>query len=297
MAFPSAALLKEHEQFLKRKADAVTLLASTEKSQNVDNISSQKISQKKSILGRSKTLPDFRTDYHSSNTSKQAQFLILKNIVEKLQERFFSGQTDRLILDEIIKEYGLIINSSDKHWLASQALLSNERIAVDRINDTHRFVYKPPFNLNARKRSSLLTLLKSRHDKCEGALTVENVQDSIPKERADNMISRLIESGDIVKVKSNKTEVLFYTDNYYKLPIHPEFIHLWNELSVEHLSNEKIQEFIEKEGHYGLKTSAPKQAQLPTKISKSRVQRRDMVKHNQHVAHQLVDYSNSTNKK
>ncbi|CAF4210463.1 unnamed protein product, partial [Rotaria sp. Silwood2] len=212
-------------------------------------------------------------------------------------ERFLGGQTDAITLDEIIEESSLIIDPSDKHWLASEALLSNEKIDVKKVDDTNKFVYKPPLDLKAPKKVHLLNLLKSRHERCEGAVTVDDVRDTIPKARADIIIESLIKSGDVVKVTSNKKEILFYTDRAYDLRVNPEFIESWRKISVEGLDDKKIWEFLDNQGHYGLTKNAPRLTQLPTKSSKRGGRRADTMKHNQHVAHQLEDYSNTTIKK
>ncbi|CAF1527735.1 unnamed protein product [Rotaria sp. Silwood1] len=221
---------------------------------------------------------------------------MLKNIVEKLQERFSTGQNDPLTLDEIIQECCLTINLSDKHWLASQALLSNEKIYVKTIDGIHRFVYKPALDLKDPKKSSFLKLLKARHENCEGTITVEDVRDSIQKLRADKIIDSVIANGHVVKVKSNKREVLFYTDNDPSFRINPKFIDLWRKISVEHLTNEQISGFIDQKGHYSLTINAPKQLKLQKPLKRG-CQGLVTVKHNQHIADQLKDYSNSINKK
>ncbi|CAF3777315.1 unnamed protein product [Rotaria sp. Silwood1] len=297
----SASLFKERENFLKRQKDASAFTISNEKRQKIEKLSSSSSSQKtnrpKPTFGRSKTSSDFTSDYHISSTSSKSRFLTLTNIVEKLQERFLGGQTDAITLDEIIAESDLTIDPSDKHWLASEALLSNEKIDVKKVDDVNKFVYKPPLDLKAPKKIHLLNLIKNRHEKCEGAVTVDDVRDTIPKAKADSIIDSLIKNGDIVKVTSNKKDVLFYTDRAYNLRVNPEFIESWRKISVEGLDDKKIWEFLDNQGHYGLTKNIPRQVQLPTKSSKRGGRRPDTMKHNLHVAHQLEDYSNTTIKK
>jgi len=289
----SAALLKDHEKFVKRQAEASAFLAANEKRQKVDRPSSQKTNRPKSNFGRSKTSSDLSSDYHSSSSTSKPRFWTLTNIVEKLQERFLGGQTDPITLDEIIEESGLVIDSSDKHWLASEALLSNGKIDVKRVDDVNKFVYKPPLDLKAPKKVPLLNLLKSRHERCEGAITVDDVRDTIPRARADNIIESLTRNGDVVKIMSNKKEILFYTDRDHDLRVNPEFVESWRKISVEGLDDKKICEFLANQGHYSLMKNAPRQAQLPLKPKRGG-RRPDTMKHNRHVAHQLEDYSNTT---
>lgn len=77
-------------------------------------------------------------------------------------------------------------------------MLSNDRIDVKKIDDVDKFVYKPPLELKGNKRQALLSLLKSRHEKCEGAVFMDDVRNSVPKNSLKKM------DGDkIVKVRSN----------------------------------------------------------------------------------------------
>ncbi|CAF4458383.1 unnamed protein product [Rotaria socialis] len=190
----SAALFKDHANFRKREADAASFLASSEKRQKTEksSSSSQKTNRSKPTFGRSKTSTDFANDYHPSSSSSKSRFLILTKIVEKLQDRFLSGTADAITLDEIIQESELVIESSDKHWLASEALLSNEKIDVKKVEDVNKFVYKPPLDLKGGKKQALLNLLKSRHEKCEGAVTVDDVRDTIPRPTADKIIEKSV---------------------------------------------------------------------------------------------------------
>jgi hypothetical protein len=291
----SAGLFKEQEKFVKRQAEASAFLASNEKRQKVEKPSSQKTNRPKSAISRSKTLSDITSDSHSSSSNSKPRNLKLTNIVEKLQERFLSGQTEPITLEEIIEESGLLIEPSDKHWLASEALLVNEKIDVKKLDDVNRFVYKPPLDLKAPKKVHLLNLLKSRHERCEGAITVDDVRDTIPKSKADLIIDSLTKSNDVVKIPSNKKEILFYTDRAYDLRVNPEFIESWRKISVEGLDDKKIWEFLDHHGHYGLTKNTPRQAQLPKPKRGGR--RPNTMKHNEHVADQLMDFSNPTNTK
>lgn len=288
----SSALFKEQEKFAKRQAEAASFLASIEKRQKVEKPSSQKTSRPKSTFNRSKTSSDFSGDFQPQSAASKTRFLKLTNIVEKLQERFLGGQTDPVTLDELIDEAGLIIDASDRHWLVSEALLSNEKIDVKRVDDTNRFVYKPPLDLKFPKKTPLLNLIKARHDKCEGAVTVDAVRETIPKARADIIIDSLTKSGDVVKVSNNKREILFYADRNYNLQVNPEFIDAWRKISVEGLDDKKILEFLSTHGHHGLAKNAPRQAQSTTKPSKRGGRRPNTMKHNEHVADQLMDFSN-----
>lgn len=57
-------------------------------------------------------------------------------------------------------------------------------------------------------------------------------------------------------------------------------------------------EYLNREGHRGLISNRPEAFALKTKESKKRGGRRaDALKFNQHVADELVDYSNETIKK
>ncbi len=59
---------------------------------------------------------------------------------------------------------------------------------MKRIDDVNKFLYKPPLDLKAPKKTHLLNLLKSRHEQCIGTITVDDVRETIPKAKADNII-------------------------------------------------------------------------------------------------------------
>ncbi|UJR31472.1 hypothetical protein I4U23_018961 [Adineta vaga] len=292
----SSALFKEREKFVKRQAEEAAFLASADKRQKVDKPSSQKTNRPKSSLPRAKTSSDFIADFHTSNSGSKPRNLILTKIVQKLQERYLGGQTDSVTLDEIVEESGVTVDSSDKHWLASEALLINPKIDVERVNDVNRFIYKPPLDLKAAKKIPLLNLLKSRHEKCEGTITVDDVRDTIPSNKADFIIENLVRSKDVAKVTNNKREVLFYTDRAYDLQVNPEFIDSWRRISVEGLDDKMISEFLSNQGHRVLTKNAPRLPELTTKTKRGG-RRVDTMKHNQHVAHQLEDYTQTAIKK
>ncbi len=89
-------------------------------------------------------------------------------------------------------------------------------------------------------------------------------------------IQSLIESGDVVKIISNKKEVLFYTDRPYNLRVHSskiqcikkktifnsfyhlEFVESWRKISVEGSDDNKIWKFLDDHGHFGIMKSAPR---------------------------------------
>ncbi|CAF4717538.1 unnamed protein product [Rotaria socialis] len=277
----SAALFEEHANFRRREADAASFLGSSAKRKKTEksSSSSQKTNRPKSTFGRSKTSTCFPNDYHTSSSSSQSRFLILAKIVEKLKDCFLGGTTDAIALDEIIQESELIIESSDKHWLASEALLSNEKIDVKKVEGINKFVYKSPLNLKDGKKQTLLNLLKNRHEKCEGAVTIDDVRDTISREKADKIIENLIKDGQVVKLK-----------------VHPDFTESWRKTSVEGLDDKKIWEFLDKQGYYGLMKNTPRQSHLTNKPRRGG-RRPDTMKHNQHVAHKLEDYSEPSAKK
>lgn len=203
---------------------------------------------------------------------------------------------DPLTLDEIIAETHQAIDAGDRYWLASKALLNNPKINVQKVDDVNKFVYKPPLDLKGPKKQSLLNLLKTRHENCAGAVTVDDVRDSVPSPRADLIMESLIKSGDVVKITSNKKEILFYTDRAHDLRVNAEFIDAWRKTSVEGLDNEKILKVLAEHGHKGLNKKAPLRAPVPIK-SRRGGRRNDTMKQNLHVASQLEDYSNMTIRK
>lgn len=284
----SNPLFKDREKFTKRQADATNFLVANEKRQKLDKPSSQKANRPKTTMNRSKTSSDFLPTLSTSAPRN----LKLTNVVEALKERYLSGQTDPVTLDELIKECNLSIDESDRHWLLSEALLSNQQVDVKQTDESTKFVYKPPLDLKGAKRSHLLNLIKSRHEKCETAVTVDEVRETLPQLKADKFIANLIENGDAVKVmNSSKKEVLFYADRDNNLNVNKEFIESWRKTSVEGLDDKKLFEYINSHGHYGLKKDTPQHTQISKKPKNVR-RHVNAMKHNEHVADQLIDFSN-----
>lgn len=77
----------------------------------------------------------------------------------------------------------------------------------------NRFIHKPLLDLKAPTKKHLLNLIKWRHENYEGAITVVDVRDTISVENADITIENLIKSGEVIKIKSSRKEILFYIDH------------------------------------------------------------------------------------
>jgi len=212
-----------------------------------------------------------------------------------MKTRHLTGQGSQpLTLEEITQECeGLILDPQTKHWLVSEALLSNPKIDVKQIDNVNKFSYKPPLELKGKKRTALLKLLHKQHDKCEGAINVEDVKESIS--HADKIIKELKDNGEITVLTGvDKKEILFINDRDYDLKVNTEFIELWRSISVEGLDEEKIREFLEEQGSMAMKGVTNR-----IQIQKRKPQRRQRTvkKHNDHVA-ELEDYTTTdVNKK
>jgi len=303
------SLQKEQELF-KRKAAASSLIQSTTASASEKRFKSgvqqqqQQPQQPKAFastgstkpkqqLARQKVHSDLSGDYHSSSSMgtrpPTARFRQLTRIVEFMKNRHLTDQGSQpLTLEEISQECdGLTIDAPTKHWLASEALLSNPKIDVKQIENVNKFSYKPPLELKGKKKSALLKLLRKQHDKCEGAITVEDVRESIPQ--ADKIIKELKQNSEIsVLSGTDKKEILFINDRDYDLKVNPEFIESWRSISVDGLDEEKIREFLEEQGSMAMKGATNR-----VQIQKRKPARRQRVvkKHNDHVADQLEDYT------
>lgn len=299
----SSALLQEREKFLKRQADAASFRANNEKRMKTEKTTQAKANRPKQNSSRSQATTDTKNDYPTTIAGRPRP-QILQMIVDKLKERFLDGNSEPLTIEEIANEINVTFDTSDRHWLVSGPLLSNERIDVKNIDDVNKFVYKPPLELKGNKRLALLNLLKTRHEECEGAISVEDIRNSIPKSQskkldADKIIENLIKAGDVIKfAASNKREVLFYADRAHNLNVHQDFIKGWKSISVENKTPEEIREDLNREGHRGLMSNRTSLATNKESKTKKRPGRRtDRLKDNQHVADQLEDYSNVTIKK
>lgn len=231
---------------------------------------------------------------HSDASSKLTSTSLVK-IQNGLMERFLNGDTDPITLDQIIQEFQLNIAPFEKPSLTKE-LSAYPRIHASLPDNIYRFAYKPPLELKGGK-SALLRLLKTRHEQCQDAVSVEDIQASmLRKYKADKIIEDLIKEGQIVKIKNRmKSEMLYYNDQTYKLDIHPTFHELWRKFSFQDVDTTRMHDSLHAQGHSTLSTETPQPTHLAKKRLKRLKQNANTVKINNHVLDQLQQYEPPSN--
>lgn len=139
----------------------------------------------------------------------------------------------------------------------------------------------------------MLRLLKQQDLKGLGGILLEDVQESLP--HCDKALKHLQNEILFITRPVDKKKILFYNDRTASLPIDEDFQKLWRTVGVDTVDDEKIDEYLEKQGirsmqDNGPKKMAPHKRKKPTQRKKQFKKPRD----NEHLAHVLETYEDNT---
>ncbi|TRY58343.1 hypothetical protein DNTS_030966 [Danionella cerebrum] len=198
------------------------------------------------------------------------KFGVLARIVNYMKTRHQRGDTHPLTLDEILDETKLLdIGMKQKQWLMSEALASNPKIDAR----DGKYSFKPKYHLKDKK--ALLRLL-DKHDQLGlgGVLLDDALGDSI-----------------IFVTRPDKKKILFYNDKNCPFAVDEEFQKLWRSVPVDSIDEEKIEEYLKKQGISSMQETGPKKMTPIQKRKKPGTQRKRRFKtHNDHLNGVLEDY-------
>lgn len=269
------ALLREREAFKKRALSNPVV-----ESKKKDVSESQKKKQKTSSAPKPK---DF--NYKSYGGSSQYNFGILAKIIKHMKQRHLSGDTYPLSLEEILDETNqLDIGQRQRNWLLNEALANNPKLQVD---SDGKYLFKPPFNIKDRR--GLLRLLDKHDQRGLGGILLDDVQESLP-----NVEKALKILGDnVIQITQpiSKKKVLFYNDKALQFNIDDEFQKLWRSVAVDGLDDDKIEEYLQKQGITSMQDTGVKKVTPIQKRKKPSNRNRNFKKLNQHMSDILQDYS------
>ena len=117
--------------------------------------------------------------------NSNANFKALGTIVDLMKDRHKENLNFPLtfaeIQDALHEKFGrssFYISPKEMAWLKDEALPNNPKIHMD---EEKRFTYKPPYSINNKKQ--LLRLLKNYDLHGEGGLLVEDIEESLPREK------------------------------------------------------------------------------------------------------------------
>lgn len=285
------ALLRERELFKKRALATPTV---EKKKKEADNSSSQK-DEKKKPKSSTPTLSSSNTsnssailNYKSVSGNSQYKFGILAKIVKYMKTRHQEGDDHPLTLDEILDETNqLFVTNNIKTWLETEALPNNPKIEV---TSDKKFIFKPPLKIKDKK--SFLRLLKQYDLKGLGGILLEEVQESLP--HCEKALKHLQHEILYITRPVDKKKVVFYNDKTADLTIDEEFQKLWRSVPVENMDDEKIEEYLEKQGIKSMQDHGIKKKIMPIKRKKPVNRNRQFKKprENEHLADVLQNYDN-----
>ncbi|XP_072173472.1 general transcription factor IIE subunit 2-like [Diadema setosum] len=277
------ALMREREAFMRRAIAQPTI----EKKRPTNKASSSSEPPKK----KSKPQQNFSsqgtslnsTNYRFQSGSSKYRFGVLAKIVNFMKARHQQGDSYPLTIDEIMDETNqLDIGQTIKTWLVNEALPNNPKIKFE----DGKYVFQPAYNLKSRK--DLHRLLNKRDQQGLGGIMMDDVMESLP--HAQVGLKKLAEHL-IILTRPDKKKVVYFNDKTFKLQIDEEFKELWNSTPVDSLDEEKIEDYLKKQGINSMQDHGPKKFSAPQRKKPNRKVHRKFKKLNDHVQNILKDYS------
>ncbi|MEE6460370.1 hypothetical protein FKM82_000935 [Ascaphus truei] len=97
--------------------------------------------------------------------------------------------------------------------------------------------------------------------------------------------------------RPDKKKILFYNDKSCQFTVDEEFQKLWRGVPVDSMDDEKIEEYLKRQGISSMQDSGPKKVIPMPKRKKSNSQKKRRFKtHNDHLAGVLKDYTDTPGK-
>ncbi|PVD18409.1 hypothetical protein C0Q70_20958 [Pomacea canaliculata] len=276
------SLRKEREAFLKKAKSQPAVEKRKLKPSSNENTS------KKPKLSKP-AAPKASIDYKTAQGSSQYRFSVLARIVKHMKTRHQDGDTEPLLLEEILDETNqLDVTNSIRHWLATEALLDNPKIEVINNSDGQKFAFRP--KLDIRDRKGLLRLLKSHDSQGKGGIMMEDVEESLPN--AEKAVKSMGDYVLTVTRPTDKKKILFFNDRILKCEIDEEFQKYWRSVAVEGLDEAKIEEYLTRNGISSMQDAGVRKVMAVPKRKKGGVKKnRQFKRHNEHLSDVLKDYS------
>lgn len=233
--------------------------------------------------------------YKTMTSWSQTNFGIITKIVKWLRERHLNGDSEPLTLNEILDETEQIdISSRTRAWLENEVLEANPRIRVikpeEGSEEKTKYQYKPLIDVKDRK--TLRKFLMERYQSGEGAIMMDDILESLPN--ANRAIKWLVDNEHIVVITrpNDKQKIVFYNEGKQDIKVDKEFVELWRSLPVDALSDDKIEEYLEKHGIQSIQDLASKKMEPVQKRRKvMRRPNKNFKAHNEHMKDILQDYA------
>ncbi|GFR31003.1 general transcription factor IIE subunit 2 [Trichonephila clavata] len=272
------ALLREREAF-KRRALSNPVVENKKKEKNA----SEQPKKKPKAPSQPKQPKDFNYKTHAG--SSQYNFGILAKIVKHMKQRHLNGDPYPLSLDEILDETNqLDVGIRQKNWLLNGALENNPKLQVDAEG---KYLFKPPYNIKDRR--SLLKLLDKHDQRGLGGIALDDVAECIPN--VEKALKVLGDSVICITQPISKKKILFYNDKGTQFTVDEEFQKLWRSVAVDGLDDEKIEEYLQKQGITSMQDIGVKKVTPVQKRKKPSNRKNNFKKLNQHMSDILEDYT------
>ncbi|EYB96555.1 hypothetical protein Y032_0149g2706 [Ancylostoma ceylanicum] len=284
-------LLRQRAAFQKHAARTVSVqqrpqiqLPSPSASHTTYNAEAAKKKKKPTVQQPAKPAPelDFRTAVSHSNA---ANFGTMAKIVDYMKKRHLSQQQWPLSLQEILDELQIYdLPKRSEAWL-KEALPKNPRLSCD---EESKFAYKPPYKIKGK--TSLVAVAKKHHQDVKGGILLSELNDCIPN--GEKVLEALADQIIVVptQVNKRKDKVFFYNDQELDIQIEDEFKQIYRKVSVDHLDEKKIEEYLQKHGIDAMKDLAPKKIGVGQLKRKTPKRRQNHKVQNQHLEGVLEDY-------
>ncbi|XP_072261522.1 transcription initiation factor IIE subunit beta [Pyxicephalus adspersus] len=280
------ALLRDRELFKKR---ALSNPAVEKRSSSSESSKKKKAKLDVGGTSGSKQSSDGSNGSFSLKTLPGASFKfgVLAKIVNYMKTRHQRGDTHPLTLEEILDEtQHLDIGMKQRQWLMSEALTSNPKIEVI----DGKYAFKPRYNLKDKR--ALLRLLDKHDQRGLGGILLEDIEEGLPN--AQKAIKALGDQITFV-TRPDKKKILFYNDKSCQFTVDEEFQKLWRSVPVDSMDDEKIEEYLKRQGISSMQETGPKKVIPVQKRKKSTSQKKRRFKtHNDHLAGVLKDYTDVT---
>lgn len=170
----------------------------------------------------------------------------------------------------------------------SEALPNNPKLEQPYLG---RFFFKPPFKIKDGK--SLLKLLKMHDLKGLGGVLLDDVQESLP--HSERVLKH--RAADIVFITRpiDKKKILFYNDRSANFNVDEEFQKLWRSATVDAMDDNKIEEYLEKQGIRSMQDHGIRKP-IMAKRKKAPLKKRQFKRprDNEHLADILETYEDNT---
>ncbi|KAL8595585.1 hypothetical protein ACOMHN_025622 [Nucella lapillus] len=282
------ALLKEREAFIKRAKSQPTVEKRKAKPSSDENFS-KKSKPSKPPLSRAPKILDYKT----SQGSTSYRFGVLTRIVKHLKSKHQDGDTEALLLEELLDETNqLDVTNSVKHWLQTEALVSNPKVKVKESSEGRKFAFNP--KLDIRDRKGLMRLLRNYDEVGRGGVLMEDVEESLPN--AQKAVKSLGENVVAVIRPVDKRKVLYYNDKHLNFQVDEDYKKMWRSVAVDGLDEAKIEEYLTRNGITSMQEAGIRKVSAVPRRKKGVGKRNNRFKkHNDHLEGVLKDYS-ETNK-